>query len=60
MMPNLARVWQYEEEGKRIFSFPFFVVLLRFFYHHHEGKVSSSTNFRLHIFITITTAKHQH
>ena len=32
MMPNLARVWQYEEEGKRIFSFPFFVVLLRFFF----------------------------
>ena len=24
MMPNMARVWQYEEEGKRIFSFPFF------------------------------------
>ena len=32
MMPNLARVWQYEEEGKRNFSFPFFVVLLRFFF----------------------------
>ena len=24
MKPKMARVWQYEEEGKRIFSFPFF------------------------------------
>ena len=59
MMPNLARVWQYEEEGKRNFSFPFFVVLLRFFYHHHEGKASTSSQFHLHFLINFTKGKHQ-
>ena len=48
MMPNMARVWQYEEEGKRNFSFPFFGVLLHFFINFTTGKASASSLLHLH------------